>query len=218
MPRQLKVQFPFLGIVNCFMLIPSCVSSHIFFSIPPEYPVKLPPAPTTLWQGMIIETGLSPTAPPTAWADMVFFIHFICHFLCNISYPGKAFFIPTSISRNASGQAIIRIAIYCAVQLPNIWVRPSTCVCTGLPNDWTILPASVFTAFTVICWPKTALTDVSKGSNNRAYVFPTHKGQDKYHSWMKGYCKRFPARRIDRTYFLFCRGPAAKPALMFRRL
>ena len=200
------------------MLIPSCVSSHIFFLNTTRISCQ---AATRTYNSMArydnwnrIESHCS----AHCLSRHGFFIHFICHFLCNISYPGKAFFITTSISRNTSGQAIIRIAIYCAVQLPNIWVRPSTCICTGLPNDWTILPASVFTAFTVICWPKTALTDVSKGSNNRAYVFPTHKGQDKYHSWLKGYCKRFPARRIDRTYFLFCRGPAAKPALMFRRL
>ena len=29
-------------------------------------------APTTLWHGMMIDMGLCPTAPPTAWADMVF--------------------------------------------------------------------------------------------------------------------------------------------------
>lgn len=49
---------------------PSSRRSFSFLSMPPAYPVSFPPDPMTLWQGMITATGLWPTAPPTAWADM----------------------------------------------------------------------------------------------------------------------------------------------------
>ena len=61
---------PFLGIKKAFVSAFSNVSSLIFRSIPPAYPVRLPFVPTTRWQGTIIEISLWPTAPPTAWADM----------------------------------------------------------------------------------------------------------------------------------------------------
>ena len=32
----------------------------------PTFQVRLPPAPTTRWHGMMMEMGLCPTAPPTA--------------------------------------------------------------------------------------------------------------------------------------------------------
>ena len=35
-----------------------------FLSVPPAYPVRLPSAPSTRWQGIISEIGLRPTAPP----------------------------------------------------------------------------------------------------------------------------------------------------------
>ena len=37
-------------------------------SRPPAYPVSLPSLPTTRWHGTTIESGLRPTAPPTARA------------------------------------------------------------------------------------------------------------------------------------------------------
>ena len=52
------------------MSVFSKVSSFTFLSIPPAYPVRLPLVPTTLWQGIIIDILLCPTAPPTACADI----------------------------------------------------------------------------------------------------------------------------------------------------
>lgn len=49
---------------------PSWSKSQSFLSIPPAYPVRLPSAPTTRWQGMRIEMGLWPTAPRPR-ADML---------------------------------------------------------------------------------------------------------------------------------------------------
>ncbi len=63
---------PFFGTKNASVSMPSSLRSMIFLSMPPAYPVRLPFAPTTLWQGMIRETSLCPTAPPTAWADILF--------------------------------------------------------------------------------------------------------------------------------------------------
>lgn len=57
---------PRLGTKSRSIFAPSCVSSQIFFCRPPAYPVKLPLLPTTRWQGTMMETGLCPTAPPTA--------------------------------------------------------------------------------------------------------------------------------------------------------
>ena len=48
----------------------SSFRSAVFLSSPPAYPVRLPSYPTTLWQGMRMEIGLRPTAPPTARADI----------------------------------------------------------------------------------------------------------------------------------------------------
>ena len=60
----------FVGKDKWFISTPSWCKSHDFNGMPPEKPVRLPFAPTTLWQGMMIEMGLCPTAPPTACADM----------------------------------------------------------------------------------------------------------------------------------------------------
>ena len=59
------------GSVNFPVSIPSNFNRAIFRSIPPAYPVRLPLLPITLWQGMIMLTGLCPIAPPMACADML---------------------------------------------------------------------------------------------------------------------------------------------------
>lgn len=48
---------------------PSCSSSRSLAAMPPAYPVRLPPEPTTRWQGMMMRWGCGPP-PPTAWLDM----------------------------------------------------------------------------------------------------------------------------------------------------
>src|SRR5690606_13625740 len=47
---------------------PSNSSSARLRSNPPAYPVSAPPAPSTRWQGTTTDTGLRPTAAPTALA------------------------------------------------------------------------------------------------------------------------------------------------------
>ena len=57
---------PFFGMKSLLISVFSSSSSAALREIPPLYPVKLPLVPTTRWQGIIIEIGLCPTAPPTA--------------------------------------------------------------------------------------------------------------------------------------------------------
>ena len=49
---------------------PSAHRSLFFISNPPAYPTNFPFAPNTRWHGIIIDTGLRPTAPPTARGDV----------------------------------------------------------------------------------------------------------------------------------------------------
>ena len=55
---------------NLDISAPSSFRRAAFLSKPPAYPVRFPPLPTTLWHGIIIDIGLEPTAPPTAWPDI----------------------------------------------------------------------------------------------------------------------------------------------------
>ena len=58
------------GYLNWDGSSPSSFRSALFTSSPPAYPVRLPFEPTTRWQGIMMEIGLWPTAPPMAWLDM----------------------------------------------------------------------------------------------------------------------------------------------------
>jgi len=49
---------PFIGIVNWLISLPSSSRRAFFRMIPPPYPVRLPSAPTTRWQGTMMQIGL----------------------------------------------------------------------------------------------------------------------------------------------------------------
>ena len=46
--------------------VPSSLSSASLRGIPPAYPTSFPFAPTTRWQGTMMQNGLRPFAIPTA--------------------------------------------------------------------------------------------------------------------------------------------------------